>query len=99
MAAYEECHLSTSRELAQLKCKNDLLHGGIVPPSEHEWEVKVAYCRLCEVEHAWHYIHQQLDASCEMVDERTHAIVHLEHANKQQDFELTEGATMIASLE
>jgi hypothetical protein len=34
-----------------------------------------------------------------MVDERTHVIVHLKHANEQQDFELAERAAMIASLE
>jgi hypothetical protein len=57
------------------------------------------YCRLSDAEHAWHYIHQQLDASWEMVDERTHVIIHLEHANKQRDFELMERAALIASLE
>jgi hypothetical protein len=34
-----------------------------------------------------------------MVDERTHAIVHLEHANEQLDLELEERAMVIASLE
>jgi hypothetical protein len=34
-----------------------------------------------------------------MVDERTHAVLHLEHANEQQDFELVERAAVIASLE
>jgi hypothetical protein len=58
----------------------------------------VYHC-LSDAEHAWHYIHQQLDASREMVDERTHAIIHLEHANEQQDFELMERAAVIASLE
>jgi hypothetical protein len=57
------------------------------------------YRCLSDAEHAWHYIHQQLDASREMVDERTHAIIHLEHANEQQDFELMERAAVIASLE
>jgi hypothetical protein len=57
------------------------------------------YCHLSDAEHAWHYIHQQLDASWEMVDECTHVIIHLEHANKQQDFELMERAALIASLE
>jgi hypothetical protein len=32
-------------------------------------------------------------------DKRTHAIIHLEHTNEQQDLELKERATMIASLE
>jgi hypothetical protein len=34
-----------------------------------------------------------------MVDERTHEIIYLEHANEQQDLELTEAAAAIASLE
>jgi hypothetical protein len=33
------------------------------------------------------------------VDERTHAIIHLEHANEQQDLELKERAAVIISLE
>jgi hypothetical protein len=37
--------------------------------------------------------------SCELVDERTHVIIHLEHANEQQDLELKERAVVIASLE
>jgi hypothetical protein len=34
-----------------------------------------------------------------MVDEHTHEIIHLEHANEQQDFELIERVAVIASLE
>jgi hypothetical protein len=33
------------------------------------------------------------------VDEHTHGIIHLEHANEQQDLELEERAVVIASLE
>jgi RNAse (barnase) inhibitor barstar len=99
MAAREEGYTATSRELAQLKCENDLLCGGTVPPYEQDRELKVAYRRLSNAEHAWHYIRQQLDASWDMVDEWTHAIIHLEHANEQQDFELVERAAVIASLE
>jgi hypothetical protein len=56
MASYEESHTATSRELAQLKCENDLLCGGIVSPSEQDLELKVTYHRLSEAEHTWHYI-------------------------------------------
>jgi hypothetical protein len=41
------------------------------------------YRRLNEAEHVWHYIRQRLDVSRELVDGRTHAIIHLEHANEQ----------------
>jgi hypothetical protein len=34
-----------------------------------------------------------------MLDERTHAIIHLEHHVEQQDLELEERAAMIADLE
>jgi hypothetical protein len=58
----------------------------------------VYHC-LNEAVHAWHYIHQLLDVSCEIVDECTHVIVHLEHTNEQQDLELEERAVVITSLE
>jgi hypothetical protein len=61
MAAYEECHTAISHELAQLKCENDFLCGGTVPPSDQDRELKVTYHCLSEAEHAWHYIRQQLD--------------------------------------
>jgi hypothetical protein len=35
----------------------------------------------------------------EMLDERTHVIIHLEHHIEQQDLELEERAAMIADLE
>jgi hypothetical protein len=82
-----------------LKCENDLLCGGIVPPSDQDRDLKVAYRCLSEVEHAWHYIRQQLDASHELVDKRTHVIIHLEHASEQHDLELEERAAVISSLE
>jgi hypothetical protein len=44
-------------------------------------------------------MHQQLDVSCGLVDEHTHAIVHLEHANEQQDLELEERVALTTSLE
>jgi hypothetical protein len=34
MAAYEERNITISRKLAQLKCENDLLRGGTIPPSD-----------------------------------------------------------------
>jgi hypothetical protein len=55
---------------------------------DQDCKLKVMYHFLSEAKHAWNYTHQQLDASREEVDERTHVIIHLEHANKQQDLEL-----------
>jgi hypothetical protein len=42
---------------------------------------------------------QQLDAAREMLDEHTHAIIHLEHHIEQQDLELDERVATIADLE
>jgi hypothetical protein len=56
------------------------------------------YHRLSEAKHRWHYARQQLDAAREMVDERTHAIIHLEHHVEQHDLDLTKRAVMIATL-
>jgi hypothetical protein len=61
--------------------------------------LKVVYCRLSEAEHGWNYTRQQLDVACVLVDVRTHAIIHLEHANEQQELELMERAAVIAPLE
>jgi hypothetical protein len=55
---------------------------------DQDCKLKVMYHFLSEAKHAWNYTHQQLDASREEVDERTHVIIQLEHANKQQDLEL-----------
>jgi hypothetical protein len=57
------------------------------------------YRRLCEAEHGWHYSRQQLEVARVMVDERTHAIIHLEHHVEQQYLDLEERAAMIATLE
>jgi hypothetical protein len=81
MAAYDECHIAISREPTQLKCENDLLRGGTVPPLDQDRELKVMYRCLSKAEHAWHYIRQQLDASRELLGKRTHTIIHLEHIN------------------
>jgi hypothetical protein len=44
--------------------------------------LKVAYRLLSEAKYGWNYTHQQLDAAREVVDERTHAIIHLEQAHE-----------------
>jgi hypothetical protein len=57
------------------------------------------YRRLSEAEHGWHYFRQQLDAAREMLDERMHVIIHLEHHVEQQDLDLEQRAVMIADFE
>jgi hypothetical protein len=44
-------------------------------------------------------LRQQLDAARKMLDERTHAVIHLEHHIEQQDLEFEERAATIANLE
>jgi hypothetical protein len=51
MAADDERHITISREVAQLKCENDLLCGGTIPPLDQDWELKVTYRRLSEAEY------------------------------------------------
>jgi hypothetical protein len=66
-----------------LRHENATLHSGTLPHSGQDRELQVAYRRLSEAEHGWHYAHQQLDATHAMVDECTHVIIHLEHHVEQ----------------
>jgi hypothetical protein len=52
MATYEERYNTISCEFTQLKCENDLLCGGIVPPSNQDQELMVTYRCLSEAKHA-----------------------------------------------
>ncbi len=95
-------HLHSSlleQHVEELRCVNAILHSSAPPPSDQDCELQVAYRRLSEAEHGWHYFRQQLDAACEMLDERTHAIIHLERHIEQQDLDLEQRAAMIADLE
>jgi hypothetical protein len=83
LTTYDEHNTTISRELEQLKQENALLHSGTLPPLDQDCELKVMYHCLSKAEHVWHYIHQQLDTSHAEVDEYTHAIIHLMHANEQ----------------
>jgi hypothetical protein len=90
---------SLEQHVEELRCANTILHSGMPPPSDQDRGLQVACRRLSEAEHRWHYFRQQLDASREMLDDRTHAIMHLEHHVKQQDLELEERVVTIADLE
>jgi hypothetical protein len=90
---------SLEQHVEELRRASTILHSGTPPPSDQDHELQVAYRRLCEAEHGWHYFRQQLDAAPEVLDERTHAIIHLEHHVEQQDPELEERAATIANLE
>jgi hypothetical protein len=81
---------SLEQHVAELRHANDILRSGTPPPSDQDRELQVMYQRLSEAEHGWHYFRQQLDAAREMLDERTHAIIHLEHHVEQQDVKLKE---------
>jgi hypothetical protein len=90
---------SLEQHVEELRCANAILHSGMPPPSDQDHELQVAYRCLSEAEHGWHYFHQQLDAAREMLDERTHTILHLEHHVEQQDLELEQRAVTIVDLE
>jgi NADH:ubiquinone oxidoreductase subunit E len=51
-------------------------------PSDKDRELKVTYCHLSGAEHGWSYARQELDATHEEVDTRTHVTIHLEMANE-----------------
>jgi hypothetical protein len=100
LTAYDERNTAISHELEQLKHENALLRSGTLPPSDQDHELKDAYHRrLSKAENGWNYTRQQLDAAREVVDEHPHVIIHLEHANEQQDLELEERVAVITSLE
>jgi hypothetical protein len=87
---------SLEQHVEELRHANAILRSGTPPPLDQDCELQVAYRRLSEAEHGWHYFRQQLDATREVLDERTHAIIHLEHHVEQQDLELEERAATIA---
>jgi hypothetical protein len=90
---------SLEQHIEELRYANDILHSGAPPPSDQDRELQVTYRHLSEVEHRCHYFRQQLDTAREMLDERTHAIVHLKHHVRHQDLELEERVATIADLE
>jgi hypothetical protein len=69
--------------IEELRHASAILRSGIPPPSNQDCELQVMYRRLSEAEHGWHYFRQLLDATHEMLDERTHAIMHLKHHVEQ----------------
>jgi hypothetical protein len=95
-------HLHSSlleQHVEELRRANAILCSGTPPPSDQDRELQITYRRLSEAEHGWHYFRQQLDAAREILDVRTHVIIHLEHHIEQQDLELELRATTIADLE
>jgi hypothetical protein len=90
---------SLEQHVKELRHANTILCSGTPPPLDQDCELQVAYRRLSEAEHGWHYFRQQLDTTREMLDERTHVIIHLEHHVEQQDLELEERAVTITDLE
>jgi hypothetical protein len=69
---------SLEQNVEGLRRANAILRSGTHPSSDQDRELQVAHRRLSEAEHGWHYFRQQLDNAREMLDERTHAIIHLE---------------------
>jgi hypothetical protein len=90
---------SLEQHIEELRHANTILHSGTPLSSDQDRELQVEYRCLSEAEHGRHYFCQQLDVAHEMLDERTHAIIHLEHHVEQQDLELKERAAMIIDLE
>jgi hypothetical protein len=74
---------SLEHHVEELRRANTILRSAMPPPSDQDHELQVVYRCLSKVEHGWHYFRQQLDAAHEMLDEHTHAIIHLEHHVEQ----------------
>jgi TolA-binding protein len=89
---------SSSLEQHVEELRHAILRSGAPPPSDQDRELQVAYRRRSEAEHGWHYFRQQLDAARKKLDERTHAIILLEHHVEQQDLDLEQRAATIADL-
>jgi hypothetical protein len=95
----QHLHSSSLEQHVELPRRaNTILRSGAPPPSDQNRELQVTYRHLNEAEHGWHYFRQQLDAAREMLDERTHAIIHLDHHVEQQDLDLKQRAATIADL-
>jgi hypothetical protein len=70
---------SLEQHAEELSHENAILRSGTLPPSDQDRELQVTYRCLSEAEHGWHYFRQQLDIAREVLDYRTHTIIHLEH--------------------
>jgi hypothetical protein len=70
---------SLEQHVEELRRANTILCSGTPPPLDQDRELQVAYRRLSEAEHGWHYFRHQLDAAREVLDEHMHVIIHLEH--------------------
>jgi hypothetical protein len=46
------------QHVEELRHANAILHSGTPPPSDQDHELQVAYHRLSEAEHGWHYFRQ-----------------------------------------
>jgi hypothetical protein len=49
---------SLEQHVEELRHANTILRSGMPPPSDQDHELQVAYRRLSEAEHGWHYFRQ-----------------------------------------
>jgi hypothetical protein len=89
---------SLEQHVEELRRANVILCSGAPPPLDQDHELQVTYRCLSEAEHGWLYFRQQLDTAREMLNERTHVIIHPEHHVEQQDLDLEQRAATIADL-
>jgi hypothetical protein len=74
---------SLEQHAEELRRENAILRSGTFPPSDQDRELQVMYRRLSEAKHRGHYFRQQLDVTREVLDDRTHVIIHLENHIEQ----------------
>jgi hypothetical protein len=86
--AYKESATTATHEIERLRHEGAILRSGAHPPSEQDREPQEVYHRLSNVEHGWNHTCMPLDITRELVETRTHGIIHLEHHMEVQDAEL-----------
>jgi hypothetical protein len=99
LMAYKESATAATRETERLRHENAILRSSARPPSEQDRKLQVAYCHLSNIEHGWNHTRMLLNITHEVVETRTHGIIHLEHHMEVQDAELEERVETIANLE
>jgi hypothetical protein len=99
LTVYKESATAATHEIERLRHENAILHSGARPLSEQDRELHVVYRRLSNAEHGWNHTRMLLDITREVVETRTHGIIHLENHVETQDTEIEERVERIADLE
>jgi chromosome segregation ATPase len=87
MNEYERLAIIVGLDSERLGHENHAFHQEMVRVLDKDLELSSGYHRLSEVQWELSHTRTKLQEAWEEIYTRTHAIVHLEHAIKQQDSE------------